>query len=216
MPHALSPRLLHADLGQGAEAFFGMLDDPALLLFAALRPNTRDLSEAAVHTDPARFLARRGISRGLVALRLGCPAADVAIGHDARGAPVLLPPDREPSGSRSAPLHLSVSARQDLVAMAFGPRRIGIDLEPLGEVAEPPWNILSSNERTRLRHLDAAAAHRAFLEIWTGREACLKADGRGLLVDAESADWSKARFFRVWTGSGKNACVITCAEYVGG
>ena len=213
MPHALSPRLLHADLGQGAEAFFGMLDDPALHLFATLPPRARDVSEAAVHTDPARFLARRGISRGLVALRLGCPAADVAIGHDGRGAPVLL---RERGTCHSPSLHLSVSARQNLFALALSPRRIGIDLEPLGEIAEPPWNILSSNERTRLRHLDAAAGHRAFLEIWTGREACLKADGRGLLVDAESADWSKARFFRVWTGSGKNACVITCAEYVGG
>ena len=179
--------MLHARLAHGAEAFIGTLDDPALAAFARLPPTGRDIAEAARHADGANFLARRGITRALLAQRLGVAPGQAWAGHDQYGAPRLLPfpkpgPGRELRGSGGIPsLHLSLAASQNLFAIAFSPHPVGIDIEPVGVPLDPPWNVLSGSDQARLRALAPDARHLAFLEIWTLREAVLKAHGRGFL-----------------------------------
>ena len=206
-PHELSPLLLHADLGQGAEVFAGRLDDPAL---ASLVPTDRDLAEAASHADPARFLQRRAISRSLVARRMGFAADGVAIGHDGRGAPFVLDPRRG-----WPEIFLSVSARQSLFALAMAPHRIGVDLEPVGLPAEPPWNVLALAEQQALRALPQARQHVAFLEIWTAREALLKAMGVGFLQAGDTLREPGQRLWRTIAVIGSARTVLACVQLLG-
>ena len=203
--HRLSPLLLHAGLGQGAEVFAGRLDDPALAGLATLPPDRRDLEEAAGHADPARFLQRRAITRSLVAQRLGCAAAGVEIGHDRRGAPQL-------RSHAAEALHLSLSARKNLFALAFGPRRIGIDLEPVGEPFEPPWNVLGKADCAHLAGLANPARHLAFLQIWTGREALLKAMGVGFFSEPEIKSAKNSRSWTAGVTEKSNEIILTCVE----
>lgn len=141
-----------------------------------LAPTSRDLSEAPAN-EPARaaFLGRRGLTRRIVALRLGVDADEVAIGHAASGAPVLV--------SLPAELHLSVAGRGDVCAIALAPNAIGVDIEPIGRVEEPAWNILHERERHALRSRGGASRHECFLRIWTAKEAYLKALGLGLALE---------------------------------
>ena len=206
--HPLSPLLLHAGVEQGGEVFAGRLDDPALSGLAALAPNSRDLAEAVGHADPARFLRRRAITRNLLAQRLGCDAASVEIGHDPRGAPQLL--------SRAAPaLYLSLSARKNLFAFAFAPHHIGIDLEPIDEPFEPPWNVLGEADCARLAALADPARHLAFLQIWTAREAFLKAMGVGFMGAGDVLPDGGNRLWQAKAAIGFTSFVLACAELPG-
>ena len=204
-PHPLSPLLLHAQLGQGAEVFLGRLDDPALSGLAALAPNSRDLAQAAGHADPARFLQRRAVTRSLLARRLGCDAASVEIGHDARGAPQLQ--------SHAAPaLFLSLSARKNLFALAFAPHRIGVDLEPVEQTFEPPWNMLGLTDRANLAALADPARHLEFLQIWTLREALLKALGVGFLVNEAACAGINCRKWAAHVVAKPHEIILACVE----
>ena len=206
-PHELSPLLLQADLGRGAEVFAGMLDDPALAALASLAPTARDLAEATSHPDPDRFLRRRAISRSLLARRMECAADGVAIGHDGRGTPFVL------DSRRGWPeTFLSVSARHTLFAIAFAPHRIGIDLEPVGLPAEPPWNVLALAERQALQALPPARQHVAFLEIWTAREALLKAMGVGFLEAGDAQREPGQRLWRAQAVLGSTSIVLACVD----
>jgi 4'-phosphopantetheinyl transferase len=88
-----------------------------------------------------------------------------------------------------APLHAgtldfnwSHSGEQALVAVARGIVP-GIDLElrrTRASALEIAQRFFTADEAAWLGTLDEATRHAAFLELWTGREAVLKALGRGL------------------------------------
>lgn len=85
-------------------------------------------------------------------------------------------------------LYLSHATRGGVSAIALARTPVGVDLELLQPHFEPAWNILHAREKARLENLDSktrekSAQHHAFLKIWTGKEACLKLDGQGLLVE---------------------------------
>lgn len=154
------------------------LDDPEWAPALALPPNAMDLADAA--RGPAddrcrRFLQRRAVLRELVGRVLGCAAADVVIEHDPQGAPRVVAPAGE--------LHVSVAGRGALAAFGLACGPIGVDLEPVGEAVEPAWNVLHASERVWLEGLAAGERHRAFLQIWTVKEAYLKMLGLGLRIE---------------------------------
>lgn len=138
---------------------------------AALAPTSADSAEAAGRRDGDVFLVRRAALRALVAKVAGVAPASVAVSRDARGAPVLAAPGG---------LHVSISARGDWAALAVSDRPVGVDLEIIGPALEPAWNVLAKSERGALAALPAQDRHRAFLELWTAKEAYLKARGSGL------------------------------------
>jgi phosphopantetheinyl transferase len=145
----------------------------ALTAASITEPTQRDLAEAPARNPArARFFERRALTRRVVAARLGIDPQSVTIGHAPSGAPVILSP-------RGA-LLVSISGRDDCCAVAIAPCAVGVDIEPIDDAAEPPWNVLSDGERLALGALDGGARAEAFLRLWTGKEAYLKALGKGL------------------------------------
>ena len=188
--------LSHLTAAPGFEIIAGCLP-PSL---PGPEPTARDLAEAAIHTDPPRFLKRRALTRAVLAQHFRWPVAAVELGHDSIGAPFVVSP-------ASAGLHLSVAGRGDLFALAFAPHRVGIDIEPLGQPVEPPWNILTAPERSRLRALPQQDRHRAFQALWTVREAELKAQGTGF---AGAAQGGGAGIWQGWLVVGGVEALVAC------
>jgi 4'-phosphopantetheinyl transferase len=151
------------------------LDDPALQSLTLLPPTPDDVARAAVYGAPQRerFFARRAMLRQLIALRLGCVPETIGIANAASGAPRLMAPAH--SG-----LYLSVSGRGAFAGLAIASRPIGVDIEILGSPVDVPLAMLHQNEVACFPAVDAGDRHRAFLELWTFKEAYLKALGLGL------------------------------------
>ena len=82
-------------------------------------------------------------------------------------------------------LFLSHATRGGVSAIAVARTPVGVDLELLQPHFEPAWNILHTHEKALLdsKTREKSAQHHAFLKIWTGKEACLKLEGQGLLVE---------------------------------
>jgi 4'-phosphopantetheinyl transferase len=135
-------------------------------------------------TDPSAarvFRTMRGVLRGILGVMLGLDPGAVPLRLQPQGKPVM---DLPPGPDR---IEFSVAHCEDLglIAIARG-RRVGIDVEPLRplpDVEELADRVLSPAERTAWARLPAAARHRAFLRVWTRKEALLKATGTGLSVD---------------------------------
>jgi 4'-phosphopantetheinyl transferase len=149
-------------VGGRADALVALRDD------LTLPPSTPAEIAAAPRKPVLRenWLARRGFARRALARRLECAAEDVALGAEPGGAPEILAP--------ACDLHLSLSSRADLFAVAFAEKPVGVDIEPVGALFEHPLNVMHACEREKL----AAAgdgAHELFLKLWTAKEAYLKA-----------------------------------------
>jgi phosphopantetheinyl transferase len=107
------------------------------------------------------------------AKELGLAPQRLDLAHDNFGAPALL------IDGAPAPWRISSSSRENIALFALARDRIGVDLE-LGSVVEPAWNVLSQQESAALRALPEAGRPEAFLQLWTAKEAYLKALGLGL------------------------------------
>ena|GEM_PF-1993781 len=159
----------------GASVLLIDLADTRLRQLIHLPPSVRDVQDAAKPIAGPRdhFLARRAMLRHLVARRLGMAADEVVIGHGEDGRPQLVTP--------AAPLHVSVSARGTLAALAISTLPVGVDLEPVGDPREPVWDMLHARERGGVEAMwKREGADWPFLSIWTAKEAYLKAVGLGL------------------------------------
>lgn len=126
-----------------------------------------------------RSTLRRAMAREVVARQLGLPPEAVAIGHDAKGRPVLA----HPVGKGQ---HLSLATRCGLVAVALARAPVGVDVERIEPSASPPLASLHRDERGFLAALPEAARARAFAQIWTAKEAYVKALGTGFVRPPES------------------------------
>lgn len=148
--------------GGRADALVARLDD------LSLPPPTPDeLREAPEKPDlRTGYLSRRGLARRALARRLKRGVDMIEIGREAAGAPLVISP---PCG-----LHLSLSGRDDLAAVAFAEMPVGIDIEPVGAPFEHPLNVMHAAERELLAGL-GDASHETFLKLWTAKEAYLKA-----------------------------------------
>ena len=141
--------------------------------------------------------ARRAFARDMIAERLGCAPARVALAHDAQGAPQIAAP--------ACALHMSLSSRDSIGAFALGARPVGVDVEIVGPAFAPPWGVLHARER-RMIEADADA-HRTFLRIWTAKEAYLKALGVGLAREPAEIEirLGEEPMFDVWDAGRKAA-----------
>jgi 4'-phosphopantetheinyl transferase len=125
-------------------------------------------------TDRTAYVTAHGLLRAELGRRLGEAPERVEIVHDAMGKPGL-------AGPRAPALHFSISHSRRYVACAFSRVKVGVDIEQTDREIDPAVaKVLSGPER---RHLDSLAPKdrtAAFLEIWTMKEAALKAYGTGL------------------------------------
>ena len=128
---------------------------------------------------PERSELRRSLARELLARQFGLAEAAVEIGHEPAGRPLILRP-------RGSGLHLSLATRAGLVAIALAHRPVGIDVERVALASEPPLAVLHPGERHWLENLPAPARPLAFAQLWSAKEAYVKALGTGFAWKPES------------------------------
>lgn len=122
-------------------------------------------------------IAAHALLRGLLQAIEGQPARDSRFALTQAGKPVLL---GEPG--RRLP-HCSLTHTDALVACAVSIEfPIGIDAEPCSRTASPAVlaTVLAPAESALIDALSAERRSEAFLQLWTLREAYLKAAGGGL------------------------------------
>lgn len=139
---------------------------------------------AAFHAaaDRDRFVARHGWLRLAAGRRLGCPPEQV---------PLVAPRDGKP-WLRGTQLRFSVSrsAGAALIALSWS-GEVGVDLEVLREEPDPlrfaaRW--FTPAERRAVQRAPADQRSRRCLELWTRKEAYLKATGAGLAISPRSVE----------------------------
>lgn len=128
--------------------------------------------------DRERFIIARGILRVLLGRYLQTDPTLLQLQTDEKGKPHLASPETK-SGLC---FNLSHSGSKAVFAICWN-RPIGIDVEQMRSVPDA-MNIVeayfSASEKTRFRNLPPQERDRAFLVLWTQKEAYLKAIGEGL------------------------------------
>jgi 4'-phosphopantetheinyl transferase len=137
--------------------------------------------------DRKRFIAARGLLRQIVAYYLNMAARELRFGYGAHGKPFLAEP-------KYSGLHFNVSHSLDLALIAVAyEREVGVDIEhvrtdiAVKEIAEI---VLSGPEKHALSRFVGEAKRMAFLQLWTRKEAYIKADGRGVSLPLKHIDVS--------------------------
>jgi 4'-phosphopantetheinyl transferase len=124
-----------------------------------------------------RYVAARGFLRKILGGYLRRDPALLMFNYREHGKPFLA----MPADSR---VEFNISHSADLALFAFAPgRSVGVDVEfikPGVSCMEIAEHHFSENEIALLRSLPASAMHEKFFELWSGKEARLKALGVGL------------------------------------
>jgi 4'-phosphopantetheinyl transferase len=128
---------------------------------------------------PERSELRRSLARKLLARQFALAEDAVEIGHEPAGRPLIV----SPHGSG---LHLSLATRAGLVAVALAHRPVGVDVERVALASQPPLAVLHPDEQHWLESLPASARPLAFAQLWSAKEAYVKALGTGFSRAPES------------------------------
>jgi 4'-phosphopantetheinyl transferase len=150
------------------------------------------------------FVVRRGILRCILAGYLGSEAQSLHFCQGRQGKPALARNREQIRFSLSHSHHIAVYA----VARS---REVGIDVERIDNsirkdrIAE---HFFSRTEESRLRTLPVEQQALVFFQLWTTKEAYLKAQGRGLDLSrnfevpcfATSGDTTSFAVDGAWTG----------------
>lgn len=134
--------------------------------------------------DRVRFVLARSALRGLLAGRLDVSPQALRFGASAHGRPVLI----APADSQAFAFNVSHSGPHALIALSSA-REVGIDVELLAQGHD--WRALSAiactdSERATLERMAERAQARAFVRIWTAKEAVLKAVSVGIAEDLQA------------------------------
>lgn len=126
----------------------------------------------------ADLLAGRRLIRAVFGARLGIGPAEVRLVEGERGALALDP-------AHGAAWHFNLSHTDGLVVLAVARRPIGVDVEWVarpGRTVELADRYFARAEVAALRALPEAAQRDRFFELWTLKEAYIKARGLGLAI----------------------------------
>jgi 4'-phosphopantetheinyl transferase len=136
--------------------------------------------------DRARFVASHTALRAILASYLDVAPVALAFGESTHGKPFVEAPD----AGRELRFSLSHSGDVALVAVGLG-REVGVDVErvrPLDDLEGFAARYFSAAERDALARVPSGKQLRAFFEIWTLKEAYLKACGEGLMRALDAFD----------------------------
>lgn len=132
--------------------------------------------------DQRQYLAARALVRSVLSLQAGTPPADWRFGATARGKPFI-------EGLAGHPkLHFNLAHTHGLVvcAVSTAHARLGVDVESIDrrtaalDIADSHF---SPAECTWLRSVPAEQLSQAFMQLWTLKEAWIKATGEGLSAE---------------------------------
>lgn len=203
------PSLFTLDVSTAEQAQLG-----ALLSSAELARAER--FHAQQHCD--RFIVAHGRLRQLLAAQLDVPAAGIELAVGEHGKPRL-------DGAQAhlgLQFNLSHSGFLGLVGWSWR-RAIGVDIEQwraMHDEAALVRRYFSPYEITAYEALPAAERRQAFFEIWTRKEAFVKAVGRGLALPLDSFDvalgaGTAARLLRVTEPAGGSGWTLAAPELAG-
>lgn len=128
------------------------------------------------HPTQAHFyLQSRCLLRILLGQLLQLPPADISFSTTVNGKPLLA----------SHPLQFNISHSQEWLSIAFAAVPVGVDIEFITNAPSRPWLALakrffSHNEYQYLANKPANELAAAFFQLWTQKEAVLKAHGGGI------------------------------------
>ncbi len=129
--------------------------------------------------DQARFIVGRGMMRALLAPQVGQRPGELRIGYEAAGKPMLL--------DHSLQFNLAHSGGLALLAIT-GRHKVGVDVEQMRatiEIDSIADRYFAPEEQTLLRSLPGENRLASFFQVWTRKEAYMKATGLGLYVPLE-------------------------------
>ena len=151
--------------------------------FELLDDEERERATRFVHeADRVRFVRAHCSLRRTLAAQIDIDPKALVFGRDVNGRPVFV--------NRSSPsFNLSHSGHYALIGIAAD-RTIGVDveIERSFDIDEVATLALSSGELRSLRSLPHPRIAFAFFDLWTRKEALLKADGSGLRFDLRDLD----------------------------
>jgi 4'-phosphopantetheinyl transferase len=136
--------------------------------------------------DRDRFVASHTALRTILAFYLDVAPVALVFGESVHGKPFVEAPD----AGRELRFSLSHSGDVALVAVGLG-REVGVDVErvrALDDFNGFAARYFSAAERDALGRVPSGDRLRAFFEIWTLKEAYLKACGEGLLRALDAFD----------------------------
>jgi 4'-phosphopantetheinyl transferase len=140
--------------------------------------------------DRNRFIAARSILRSILGLYLNENPDQIKIGYTSFGKPVLVP------GSYFQNLHFNLSHSENLALLAIASEgNVGIDIEQIRydlDIEALASRFFSKEEICVLEKMDAEKKMEVFFQLWTRKEAFLKATGKGLSFPMEHCDVSSA------------------------
>lgn len=143
----------------------------------------------------ARYIVARGTLRSILGIHLGRDPRSLRFAYGPHGKPALA----EPAGTRIE-FNLSHSAGLAVYAVALE-RRVGVDVErvkPEGSWLQIARQYFKPSEAAELAALPEEAMRKRFFEMWSVKEARLKALGEGLKFpldkDVDAAAWPVAGF----------------------
>ncbi len=155
-------------------------DATAAALSATLADDERARARAlAFPRDRRRFAVAHAALREILANRLGAAPADIEFVRGCNGKPAV--------GGSSIEFSLSHSAGLALIAVS-PTRPVGVDVERIHAnvmIEAIAARHFGSRESTWIARAKPHESLGRFFRVWTWKESCLKADGRGLAGLAE-------------------------------
>lgn len=135
-----------------------------------------------------RFIAARGILRQLLGIYLKVSPDDLTFEYGDRGKPLL----SKYAWNSSINFNLSHSQEYAIYGFTYH-QAIGVDLEYVREMPDAlkiAQRFFSENEYELIRSTAREKQNQVFFQLWTAKEAYLKAIGTGLAGSLDSIDLS--------------------------
>ncbi len=166
-------------------------------------------------THKKRYLVGRALIRTILSRCTGLDPKQIVLSREEYGRPYLLYSGRNP------PPQFSLSYTDGLVGVALTIEcRVGIDVENTSreldclEIAE---NYFSPAEYRELKQLSESPLKRRFFELWTLKEAYVKAQGSGLYLPLDEVSFllgeentNPSKVISLMTDEGKQWQFGTC------
>jgi 4'-phosphopantetheinyl transferase len=175
----------------------GWEHDPAATEGLLGADDRQDAARLRFAADRAALLVRRAVLRSVLSRYVGTPAAALEFdrrcrhcGDASHGRPrVAVAPD-EAAAFGDLSFSLSQAGPVTIIAVADG-NEVGVDVETEERVRD--WGpiarqFFTPRERQALAEVEPLRRRAAFLAVWTAKEACLKADGLGIVAGTDSVE----------------------------
>ena len=146
----------------------------------------------AFERDRGRYFAAHRALRRLLATHCGLEARALRFGVGPYGKP-------SPEGAPSCRFSLADCEDIALIGIGTGDEDIGVDVERVRLVPDRfdlAASLFTPAEQAELKAVPPPRRDQAFLRGWTRKEACLKAIGTGLVLDARQVEAGLAPLVR--------------------